>query len=105
MIFLESICKRFDKDLNQIVDFSTTANKRYKTYKIKKRTSGTRTIEQPSKELKLYQKFISENIFLNLPVHEAVFSYKKNISIKNLADKHKNNRYLLRIDFKDFFPL
>ena len=56
MIFLESICKRFDKDLNQIVDFSTTANKRYKTYKIKKRTSGTRTIEQPSKELKLYQK-------------------------------------------------
>ena len=104
MIFLESICKRFDKDLNQIVDFSTTANKRYKTYKIKKRTSGTRTIEQPSKELKLYQKFISENIFLNLPVHEAVFSYKKNISIKNLADKHKNNRYLLRIDFKDFFP-
>lgn len=32
------------------------------------------------------------------------FSYKKNISIKNLADKHKNNRYLLRIDFKDFFP-
>lgn len=104
MIFLESICKRFEKDLNQIVDFSTTANKRYKTYKIKKRTSGTRTIEQPSKELKLYQKFISENIFLNLPVHEAVFSYKKNISIKNLADKHKNNRYLLRIDFKDFFP-
>lgn len=73
MIFLESICKRFEKNLNQIVDFSTTANKRYKTYKIKKRTSGTRTIEQPSQELKLYQKFISEKIFLNLPVHEAVF--------------------------------
>lgn len=36
MIFLESICKRFEKNLNQIVDFSTTANKRYKTYKIKK---------------------------------------------------------------------
>lgn len=104
MIFLEKISNEFGKNLNELIEFSVSAYKRYRRFEIKKRTSGTRSIHHPSKELKSYQKFISKEIFLKLPVHKSVFSYRKGISIKDLANIHKNNRYLVRIDFKNFFP-
>ncbi len=104
MTFLDSLTEKFEKDLNEIIDFSVSAYKRYRRFEIKKRTGGTRSIHHPSKELKSYQRFISREIFKKLPVHESVFSYLKNTSIKDLANLHKKNRYLLRLDFKDFFP-
>lgn len=89
---------------NDFVVYALNSHKRYRRYEIEKKTGGLRTIHHPSKELKIYQKFISNLIFLKLPVHQSVFSYKKNVSILNLANEHKKNRFLLRIDFKNFFP-
>lgn len=91
-------------DFFQLYLFSLDASRKYKTYSIKKRNGGLRTINHPSRELKKYQRILSKLIFSKLPTHKAVFSYKKGISIKDLAQEHKNNRFLLRIDFKDFFP-
>jgi RNA-directed DNA polymerase len=104
MFFIDKLLEESNKSQNDLIEYALNSHKRYRRYEIKKKTGGLRTIHHPSKELKLYQKFISNLIFLKLPVHESVFSYRKKVSILNLANEHKENKYLLRIDFKDFFP-
>jgi hypothetical protein len=81
-----------------------TANHRYKTYHVPKRSGGQRKIEHPARELKLLQRWVTDNVLMHLPIDEAVFSYRKNRSIRDLAERHVHTNYLLRIDFQDFFP-
>jgi RNA-directed DNA polymerase len=76
----------------------------YKTYFVPKRTGGQRTIHHPSKELKALQRWLLYNIIEDLPVHEAAMAYRHRVSIKDNALRHVKSRYLLRLDFKDFFP-
>lgn len=96
--------EKFDLNYYDLYLFSIDASKKYKTYKIPKRNGNKRTIHHPSKELKKYQRIFSKLIFAKLPVHKCVYSYKRGISIKDLALRHKDERFLLRVDFKDFFP-
>lgn len=76
----------------------------YKVYTIPKRSGGERTIAQPAKETKFIQNWLIENIFQKLPIHECASAYKKGASIKKNADAHKNNGYVTKFDFKEFFP-
>jgi len=81
-----------------------SASHRYKDYYVKKHTEGLRLISQPSKEVKFLQRWIVDNIFVNLPIHNKVFSYRVGVGIRDIAKRHKNYNYLLKMDFKDFFP-
>lgn len=81
-----------------------TASHRYKEYTIPKRTGGFRIIHHPSRELKLIQSWLADNVFSYMMISEFVYSYKANVGILDHALIHKNNNYLLRVDFKDFFP-
>ncbi|MBI2746624.1 MAG: RNA-directed DNA polymerase [Burkholderiales bacterium] len=81
-----------------------TAPKRYKEHHIKKRSGGLRLIAQPTKELKFVQRLLISNELSHLKVSEAAAAYVKERSIKEHAEKHAGNRYLLKLDFKDFFP-
>ncbi len=85
--------------------YLSTAPFRYKTYKIKKRNGGTREISQPSRDLKIVQRFILEN-FLNdrLVCHDAATAYRHKRNITDNVRPHAGNPYLLKMDFKDFFP-
>lgn len=89
--------------VENLLMFLLNAPKMYKVYRIPKRTHGYRVIAQPTKQLKEYQrKFI--NIFLPyLPVHEYAMAYQKNKNIQHNAEIHKNNSYLLKMDFENFF--
>jgi len=90
---------------HDIVRFSLTSPHRYKVYEIPKRNSKkTRTIAHPSKELKFIQRTLVEYLSKILPVHETAFAYKKGIGIKDNAKQHSKSKYLLKMDFKDFFP-
>lgn len=93
-------------DKEDILKFSKTSPYRYKVYQIPKRSSDEmRTIAQPSKELKFIQNILKSNILEKiLPIHSRAFAYKDNVSIKNNAYEHMNNEFLLKMDFKDFFP-
>jgi len=77
------------------------APERYKLFYIPKRTHGVRLIAQPSKELKECQRAFL-NIF-TLPVHKCAMAYRNGISIKDNAQAHKNNAYLLKLDLENFF--
>jgi RNA-directed DNA polymerase len=48
-----------------------TASHRYKTYLIAKNRGGSRRIDHPARELKLFQRWLVNNIFSRLPVHKA----------------------------------
>lgn len=76
----------------------------YKKYSIPKKSGGTRLIFHPSAELKVIQRWLTENFFSKLPIHDSVYSYVKTKNILQNASKHKSNNFLLRLDFENFFP-
>jgi reverse transcriptase-like protein len=80
------------------------ADHAYKTYTIPKRDGGNRVIHHPSKELKALQRWLLFNVVSQLPVHSAAVAYRTDMGIANNAQAHVTSRYLLRMDFKGFFP-
>ncbi len=86
-----------------ISSFSKNAPNKYKVYTIPKRTSGYRVIAHPSKMLKKYQRALTSILSDILKVHLCFYAYRTGFSIKDNAYKHRRNRYLLKMDFSDFF--
>lgn len=77
----------------------------YKTFKIKKRNGKPREINAPNFKLKVIQKWILVNILEKTPVSEQATAFCKGLNgIKFNAEKHLENKYLLEIDIKDFYP-
>ena len=98
---LLELASRTEQNPEQVIRYLNNASKKYKVYSILKRRHGRRIIAQPSKELKRYQ-----NIFLdihNLPVHSCAYGYRKGVSIKDNAQQHVENNYLLKMDLENFF--
>ncbi len=83
--------------------FLLNAPKMYKVYKILKRTYGYRIIAQPTKQLKEYQRQFTNLFIKYLPVHDCAMAYRKNRNIQKNAEIHRNNSYLLKMDFENFF--
>lgn len=82
-----------------------TAPRRYKVHSIEKRNGrGTRLIAQPTSELKLVQRWVVSNYIARLPVHAAAMAYRHGVGIRQHAQLHASNNYLLKLDFTDFFP-
>lgn len=78
---------------------------RYKVYTIPKRTPGQfRTIAQPAREVKALQYWIMSNFLAQFPVDQAAMAYRLGVNIADNAQPHARSRFLLKLDFKDFFP-
>ena len=78
---------------------------RYKVYQIPKRTPGQfRTIAQPAQEVKMLQYWVMKHVLSRFHVHRAATAYRRNRSILHNARPHARGRFLLKMDFKDFFP-
>jgi RNA-directed DNA polymerase len=83
---------------------SRSASRRYKNYEIDKRDGGKRLIHHPSRELKALQRWMLHTVISSWPIHEAATAYRPHGSIKENISPHLMNRYLLKLDFQDFFP-
>ena len=83
--------------------FALSAPKKYKVYQIPKRTSGTRLIAHPSKALKKYQYSIINYLSKIIQLHPCATAYVRNKGIKVNALQHKDSKYLLKMDFQNFF--
>ncbi|MDB5805977.1 MAG: reverse transcriptase family protein [Betaproteobacteria bacterium] len=81
-----------------------TAPTRYKTHEIAKRRGGTRVISQPTSEVKMLQRWAVSTAVVDWPLHDAATAYRRGASIVRHARPHAANKYLLKLDFKDFFP-
>lgn len=98
---LLELAKKTEEKPEKVVAYLANASKKYRIYYIPKRSHGRRVIAHPAKELKRYQK-----AFLDihpLPVHDAAFAYKRGLSIKENAEQHVQNPYLLKLDLENFF--
>ncbi|MFN3318014.1 MAG: retron St85 family RNA-directed DNA polymerase [Allorhizobium sp.] len=89
----------------ELDSYLATAPFRYKSYPIEKRNGGTRIISQPSRDLKILQRFILDT-FLNerLKVHDVATAYRIGKNISDNARPHASNAFILKMDFRDFFP-
>jgi RNA-directed DNA polymerase len=88
-----------------VLQVADTASYRYKQFTIKKADGKSdRKIEQPSKELKLLQRWLVRRIFDSLPTHACAHAYVKGRSIGTNAAVHRNSKYISRLDLENFFP-
>ena len=67
-------------------------NNLYVKYYIKKKNGGKREILQPSKGLKVLQKWLLRNILNEFPISEYSYAYRKGDSVVKNADRHKNSK-------------
>ncbi len=102
-MLLSQLQKDFSLSRTEAISFIFSAPNRYKIYKIKKRHGGEREIAEPTKSLKSIQKWAVRKYLEGLNISPSAVAYVKNKNIKNFAFPHVNNKYLLKLDFKDFF--
>lgn len=81
-----------------------TAPKRYRAFPISKRNGTERIIAQPSREVKELQRYLLDQKLTGFPVHDSAMAYEAGTSIRKNAYRHKNGNYILKLDFKEFFP-
>ncbi|SFE88813.1 Retron-type reverse transcriptase [Marinobacter sp. DSM 26671] len=105
MSLIEQLSKRTNLPLDSIQKYAKTCPVRYKVYSIPKRNGkGFRVIAQPSAPVKALQRELVSILEDYILVHECAMAYREGVSIFDNASKHKDNDYLLKMDFKDFFP-
>ena len=102
------------KNLSYILYIMPKKEKKYHTFKIPKKNGGERCIQAPNPKLKNLQKRIKnvlyncckelENSQTNKKRKNLSHGFKKKYSIHTNANIHKNKRYVLNFDIKDFFP-
>ena len=102
-MILERMVPETGLSIGYVALIARTASHRYKTYQIPKATGGQRTIDHPARELKLLQLWLVNNLFKQLPVHEAAYAYRKGRNILANASVHAAQNYVLKVDFRDFF--
>jgi RNA-directed DNA polymerase len=102
---LERLSAEFSLPMHDLVYLVRSAPYRYKVYQVDKRTPGQkRTIAQPARELKPLQRWVVQNVLAEFPIHESAMAYRKNRNILDNASHHARQRYLCKLDFKNFFP-
>lgn len=103
MSLSEKIAKGIGIDA-QYVEFIAKRNNLYARYFIDKKGGGKREILQPSKELKVIQRWLNKNFFIKFPVSVYSQAYSKGDSVRKNALIHKDARYMLHTDITNFFP-
>lgn len=105
-MIVEEISKDLMLDKNYLLVLQKRNNMYKKYYVTKKNGSGEkRKIMQPSGELKTIQYWLNTNIFSKMFINkEVAMAYEVGSSISKNAYLHKENKYILHLDIKDFFP-
>lgn len=101
MGIVELLAEKMRQSPEDVKSFLVDAAKKYRVYTIPKRTHGHRVIAHPSRELKLYQRIFLDHYVL--PAHPCAMAYRKGLSIKDNAEAHRQQKYLLKMDLENFF--
>jgi RNA-directed DNA polymerase len=105
MSLLRELVEEIGLSASEIQRIIVTAPARYKVYDIPKRDGiGSRTIAQPSRELKAIQHYVLHKKLIKYPVHPNSMAYALNRNIRQNAHKHAQSRAILKLDFEQFFP-
>lgn len=87
---------------------SSTSNLRYMSYEIPKRSGEKRRIDAPVYSLKQVQKWILYNILYKIKPTQFSYGFNRcsgtGSPLFKVAENHRYNLFLLKIDLKDFYP-
>ncbi|MEX5571137.1 reverse transcriptase domain-containing protein [Pseudomonas syringae] len=81
-----------------------TSSEAYKTFTIKKRSGKDRTIDAPVKGLKDIQNLVYKKFSEEIQFRKCVYGYIPDRGILQNGERHVRQRWVLRVDLKDFFP-
>jgi RNA-directed DNA polymerase len=105
MSLLRELVEELGLSASEIQRIIATAPARYKVYDIPKRHgAGSRTIAQPSRELKAIQNYVLHKKLVKYPVHPNAMAYVTDRNIWANAAKHAGSTPILKLDFQQFFP-
>ena len=76
----------------------------YRGFKIKKPSGGNREIWAPRVFLKTVQRYVLDCMLAPIVPHEAATGFRRDIGIRDGAQRHVGRPFLWNIDLKDFFP-
>lgn len=80
-----------------------TGQPAYKTFRISKRSGGTRMISVPGPQLKKVQTWLTQHILNKVRPHIASHAFSPGSSIAGCARQHAGARWLVKLDIADFF--
>lgn len=104
MSYIDNLSRVLNCSVMSLISGYIKAPKKYKVFYIKKKNGkGLREIAQPAPDIKEVQRAIVSTLLAKLPVHECAKAYIKETSILNNAEPHKENKYILKVDFENFF--
>jgi RNA-directed DNA polymerase len=83
---------------------ATTPSRNYTTFRMAKRSGGSREITAPRPALKHVQMWIHQQITSRLTPHEACHGFVVGRSIVSNAEPHTDQAIVLKLDLLDFFP-
>jgi RNA-directed DNA polymerase len=79
-------------------------DKRYTTFSINKKTGGARIISAPRNGLKIIQQKLNQVLQAVYQPKPSTHGFSLDRSVVTNAEQHINRRYVLNVDFQDFFP-
>lgn len=102
-MLIDFICRKSLLEREYVIGLIEKASSHYFRFSIPKTNGGSRTIHRPSNELKAIQRIVHDSILAKLPNHDAAMAYKKGCNIHSHAMTHSGKKFVLRMDFKNFF--
>lgn len=100
----EAIAQDLSVPRSLIDEAISVARAHVKVFHIRKRSGGSRRIYHPSKKLKTIQYWLIHSVFNQMPIHDASMAYRNGASILHNAERHRENRFFLKMDLENFFP-
>ena len=89
-----------------VVEYVRRGPYRYREFSIPKRRGGRRMVAQPTARMKRIQRWVVREVLgrsRECKVHPAAIAYRKGMSILDGAEPHAENRWLLKLDLRQFF--
>jgi len=90
-------------DLEYLLKVTNSQKHFYRKFKIAKKNGTEREISEPLPNLKEIQRWILEEILYKSVTSNYAKAYKTGFSIKDNARFHKNQKYVITLDIKNFF--
>lgn len=98
----EHLCLLLGYKKQYVYSVSNSPADFYRYYKIPKKNGNFRQISEPLPSLKEIQKWILDNILVNVDTSVYAKAYIKKKSIKDNARFHRKQKVLLSLDIKNF---
>ena len=104
MSILKELIEHLDISFGDLAVNMVKAPTTYKVFQIPKRTGGMRVIEQPTQYVKNVQRGIISVLFNQFETLDSTMAYVKGRSIVDNANAHLGGKFILKMDFENYFP-